>query len=62
MIEQDYSFTCPHCGVDLSARLDLSGGKNQQFIQDCETCCRPIQITVEFDGGGVTEFSAEAIS
>lgn len=60
MIEQDYSFACPHCGDAMSARIDATGGKRQSFIQDCETCCRPIQITVEIEGGEVTSFSAEA--
>ncbi len=60
MIEEDYSFTCAHCGVDLSARLDITGGNFQKFIQDCETCCRPIQITVEYEDGEVISFSAEA--
>ena len=59
MIEEDYSFSCPHCGEELSARLDRSGGRKQQFIQDCEVCCRPIQIQVEFDGEDVASFSAD---
>lgn len=60
MIEQDYPFPCPHCGVDLSVRLDASGGTKQAFIQDCEVCCRPIQIQVRFSGDEIEEFSAEA--
>ena len=59
MIEEDYSFSCPHCGVDLSIRLDASGGRRQQLIQDCEICCRPIRIEVRLEGDEVTEFSAE---
>ena len=60
MIEEDYPFICPHCGVDLSVRLEAGGGRKQKFIQDCEVCCRPIQIAVEFKGGEVVDFSAEA--
>lgn len=60
LIEEDYPFTCPHCGVDLSARLDITGGNSQSFIQDCETCCRLIQITVKFEDGEVIDFSVEA--
>jgi len=59
MIEQDYPFTCPHCGVDLTARIEPSGGKRQQFVQDCEVCCRPIQIRAKFEGEEVVDFSAE---
>lgn len=59
MIEQDYPFPCPHCGVKLSVRLEVSGGRMQQFVQDCEICCRPIQIEVRFDGEAITHFSAD---
>ena len=58
MIEQDLPFSCPHCGVPLSVRFDLSGGREQQFIQDCEVCCRPIQIEVRFEGEEIVHFSA----
>ena len=60
MIEEDYLFSCPHCGVDLSVRLEASGGKEQQFIQDCEVCCRPIKIEVRFQGEEVIHFEAQA--
>ena len=59
MIENDYSFACPYCGEELSVRLDISGGSKQSFIQDCEVCCRPIQITLGLKGEDVTSFSAD---
>lgn len=59
MIEDDYPFPCPYCGEDLSVRIDASGGARQQFIQDCEVCCSPIQIEVHLKGGEVVFFSAE---
>ncbi len=59
VIEQDHTFLCPYCGEDLSARLDPSGGRRQKFVQDCEVCCKPIQIEVHFAGDEVTFFSAE---
>ncbi len=60
MIEQDYNFTCPACGEELSVRLDLTGGRKQEFVQDCEICCRPYQIQVEFKGEEVASFSVES--
>jgi transcription elongation factor Elf1 len=60
MLEEDYSFSCPYCGESLSVRVEAGGGKKQAFIQDCEVCCKPIQIRVQFEGGEVTDFSAEA--
>ena len=58
MIEEDYPFSCPSCGEEQNVRLDPSGGRKQKFIQDCEVCCRPIQIEVHFKGGEVDYFSA----
>ena len=58
MIEQDYPFSCPYCGADMSVRLDVSGGRKQSFVHDCENCCSPIQIDVEFKGETIINFSA----
>ncbi len=46
--------SCPHCGYWVEVELDLSAGE-QQVIEDCPTCCRPIELRVhshdlEFDG------------
>ena len=39
-------FSCPYCGERISMILDLSV-EAQSYIEDCEVCCRPIQITYE---------------
>ena len=46
VIEQ--SIHCPFCGESISILLDLSAG-GQSYIEDCQVCCRPIQITFETD-------------
>ena len=50
---------CPYCGEPLNVLLDGSAG-NQEYIEDCQVCCRPIvfQLTVDFDG----EFSVAVLS
>ncbi len=58
MLEQDYSFPCPYCGETLSIPLDVTGGRKQVFVYDCEVCCRPIAVEVEFKGNEVANFSA----
>lgn len=59
MLEHDYEFSCPHCGEDLTMKLDFTAGKFQSFVYDCEVCCKPIQIKIELDGDEVMTFSAE---
>ena len=59
MVENDSEFSCPYCGAGQTIRLDASGGSKQQFVSDCEVCCQPVLICVEFDGESLTSFSAE---
>ncbi|HEU4829384.1 MAG TPA: CPXCG motif-containing cysteine-rich protein [Gemmatimonadales bacterium] len=51
--------TCPHCGASVQIALDPAGGALQQYIEDCEVCCRPWQVQVQYTGGSV-EVSVEA--
>ena len=62
MLENDVEFSCPYCGETLSLAMDSTGGRKQQFVTDCEVCCKPIVIRVEFEDGEVINFSAEAES
>jgi len=50
-------FPCPCCGARISVLLDLSVD-SQRTIEDCEVCCRPLEIAYAAEGGEVTEFSA----
>ena len=34
---------------------------NQQYIEDCEVCCHPIEISYRFESAVLIEFSAESI-
>jgi len=40
--------------------LDPSENK-QQYIEDCEVCCNPIEITCEFNDGELIYFDAKAV-
>ena len=37
---------CPCCGESVSVLVDISLGA-QEYIEDCEVCCRPMIITVQ---------------
>ena len=43
------AYECPYCGEPVEALLDLSGG-DQQYIEDCPVCCRPIIFDLRTDG------------
>lgn len=42
---------CPYCGESFETTADASGG-NQDYIEDCHVCCRPIafRLSVDVDG------------
>lgn len=58
MIEQ--FFTCPYCWEEQFKWVDGSVPE-QEFIEDCEVCCNPIQFYAHAAYGEVQSFSAEAI-
>ena len=35
----------PYCGEVVEMTLDASGGTVQEYVQDCEVCCRPWQVS-----------------
>ena len=58
MIEEEKEFLCPYCLTRQSLLLDLSGGRAQRFYQDCEICCRPIDMRVTVDRDGISSLEA----
>ena len=59
MLESSETFSCPNCGEEFTVRIDLTAGKKQRFVYDCEVCCSPIVCTAEIKDGQVVNFSAE---
>lgn len=44
-----HSYPCPYCGEQIDTYIDVSQG-NQQTIEDCSVCCRPIELLIDIDG------------
>lgn len=40
--------SCPYCAEYMEVVLDLSAG-SQSYIEDCQVCCQPMQISFEAD-------------
>jgi len=47
---QEKRVSCPYCGERIHVLLD-SSVPHQNYIEDCQVCCRPINfdVTVEDD-------------
>ena len=39
---------CPYCGEWVNIFIDRSVRK-QEYIEDCQVCCKPITLTVTLD-------------
>ncbi|WP_243042642.1 CPXCG motif-containing cysteine-rich protein [Dyella sedimenti] len=50
---------CPYCGEAIEILVDGSVG-SQRYIEDCQVCCRPIEIGVTVDGDGEPQVSVAA--
>ncbi len=56
----EYFFQCPYCWEQISMLIDTSQSQ-QTYIEDCETCCNPIQLTVVSENQEIIGFQAENI-
>jgi transcription elongation factor Elf1 len=56
----EYFFTCPYCSERISMVLDTSV-KRQKYIEDCEVCCKPIEVRYAVKDDEVSDFDASAI-
>ena len=39
---------CPYCGEQIEVVIDMSV-EQQDYIEDCSVCCRPIEFFVNID-------------
>ncbi len=59
-IMEEHPFFCPYCNEQISMLLDPSI-REQVYIEDCEVCCNPIQVSVHYQEGECTCFQVESI-
>lgn len=57
---EEHFFQCPYCWEEISMLIDTSQ-RHQSYIEDCEVCCNPIQLTVVTEDLEVVSFQAESI-
>jgi cysteine-rich CPXCG protein len=52
---------CPYCGESNELALDVAGGDVQEYVEDCQVCCRPWRVTVTYDESGAATVTAEPL-
>ena len=60
MAEDTAEVSCPYCGELVEIALDAGGGTNQQYVEDCQVCCRPWKVKVNYGRDGVASVTVEA--
>lgn len=49
---------CPYCGETQAIVLDLSAG-GQSYVEDCQVCCQPMQVSFSADDGELEYLQVE---
>ena len=58
--EEEHIISCPYCGENINVLIDCSSfiqegvqagnqENTQEYIEDCQVCCRPITFQVQHD-------------
>ncbi|MBI4421555.1 MAG: CPXCG motif-containing cysteine-rich protein [Gemmatimonadetes bacterium] len=50
---------CPYCGAVNDLALDPGGGEAQEYVEDCQVCCRPWRVTVRYGPDGQAEVTLQ---
>lgn len=48
---QSLPVECPYCGESIDIVVDASI-EQQQYIEDCSVCCRPLHLTIHVRDSG----------
>jgi len=46
----EHDISCPYCGEIITVLIDCSI-EEQEYIEDCQVCCRPITFKVQSTDG-----------
>ena len=50
---------CPYCGAVNEIALDPGSGASQEYVEDCQVCCRPWQVTVTYGPDGQADVNVQ---
>ncbi len=56
---QTLEISCPYCGETIEVLVDPSV-EQQSYIEDCQVCCRPMNMTVTVDEEGFPHVHAQS--
>jgi len=57
---EEYFHQCPYCWESVSILVDISQS-HQNYIEDCEVCCNPIEFKIQCSAQTILHFEAQNI-
>lgn len=58
-LQDEIEIDCPYCGERIVLLVDASAG-DQDYVEDCQVCCRPINISVTLDDDGMPQVAVRS--
>ncbi len=56
----EHFFQCPYCWEEISMLMDPSVPE-QTYVEDCEVCCNPMEVSPRFESNALISFEARDI-
>ncbi len=58
--DEGVAIFCPYCGAAIEIALDPSGGGRQDYVEDCQVCCQPWNVRVQYRRDGTADVRVTA--
>jgi hypothetical protein len=59
--ETEATVYCPYCNETVEIAIDPGGGSSQEYVEDCEICCQPWTVNVQYQEDGSADVSVAPI-
>jgi len=54
-------FQCAGCGEWNTTTVDETAGRRQSYVEDCQVCCKPNVLRVEYDASSQEFFMTASL-
>ncbi|CAN5891836.1 hypothetical protein BH24GEM1_BH24GEM1_13510 [soil metagenome] len=59
--DTDAEVVCPYCGEAVTIGLDPGGGPVQTYVEDCQVCCQPWQVYLQYGSDGAASVDLDTV-
>jgi len=58
-MQESEEISCPYCGQTFALAVDTTQAA-QQYVVDCDICCRPMEVSFHCEGGEILDLEVRA--